>query len=598
MDILDKLLTPFVFIYKAFIFILMLPYHIVMWFVKKIRRNKVNKKNNMKTTISDVKKEDIKVVKGVRSAYSVPNKANIDSVNVKKIDAVKRQKEFEALVKKIRIEEHKKLLEQEKFRIEIQKQDQEKKVKIQAQYQNNKSKQNKKETNSKKEPGKLSKLLTSDIGSKKYNELELEAKKMVLNEQFSDKTKQTARFSSPIIFDYFAKNPKGEYEKSSIEALSRVDVYSFLTEEGYEVYDITAAKSNFLKNAGNYKIKKDKLIFYLSQLSAYLKSGIVLADGVKLLEEQSKKIDEKKVWRAVYYDLSMGDNLSVALEKRRNTFPRLLVNMIKTAEMTGNLIETLDDMVDYYTESESTKKQVKSAMTYPAIVSIFAIVVVVFILVWIVPQFADIYKSFGSDIPAITKFVLSISEFLGNYLIYILLAIVAATITFIYLYKNVVSFKQTVQTFIMKLPVFGNIIIYSEVTIFAKTFANLLNHNVFITDTIEVLSKITDNEIYKKLIHNTTRNLTKGETISKAFKDQWAFPTIAYQMLITGEKTGRLGTMMEKVSEYFQEQHRNIINQMKSLIEPILIVFLAVVVGGILISVIIPMYGMYSEIGG
>ena len=120
-----------------------------------------------------------------------------------------------------------------------------------AQYQNNKSKQNKKETNSKKEPGKLSKLLTSDIGSKKYNELELEAKKMVLNEQFSDKTKQTARFSSPIIFDYFAKNPKGEYEKSSIEALSRVDVYSFLTEEGYEVYDITAAKSNFLKNAGN-----------------------------------------------------------------------------------------------------------------------------------------------------------------------------------------------------------------------------------------------------------------------------------------------------------------------------------------------------------
>ena len=598
MDILDKLLTPFVFIYKAFIFILMLPYHIVMRFVKKIRRNKVNKKNNMKTTIPDVKKEDIKVVKGVRSAYSVPNKANIDSVNVKKIDAVKRQKEFEALVKKIRIEEHKKLLEQEKFRIEIQKQDQEKKVKIQAQYQNNKSKQNKKETNSKKEPGKLSKLLTSDIGSKKYNELELEAKKMVLNEQFSDKTKQTARFSSPIIFDYFAKNPKGEYEKSSIEALSRVDVYSFLTEEGYEVYDITAAKSNFLKNAGNYKIKKDKLIFYLSQLSAYLKSGIVLADGVKLLEEQSKKIDEKKVWRAVYYDLSMGDNLSVALEKRRNTFPRLLVNMIKTAEMTGNLIETLDDMVDYYTESESTKKQVKSAMTYPAIVSIFAIVVVVFILVWIVPQFADIYKSLGSDIPAITKFVLSVSEFLGNYLIYILLAIVAAAITFIYLYKNVVSFKQTVQTFIMKLPVFGNIIIYSEVTIFAKTFANLLNHNVFITDTIEVLSKITDNEIYKKLIHNTTRNLTKGETISKAFKDHWAFPTIAYQMLITGEKTGRLGTMMEKVSEYFQEQHRNIINQMKSLIEPILIVFLAVVVGGILISVIIPMYGMYSEIGG
>ena len=113
---------------------------------------------------------------------------------------------------------------------------------------------------------------------------------------------------------------------------------------------------------------------------------------------------------------------------------------------------------------------------------------------------------------------------------------------------------------------------------------------------MSVLSKITNNEIYKKLIRDTAQNLTKGEPISKAFKDQWAFPLIAYQMLITGEKTGRLGPMLEKVSEYYQEQHRNIINQMKSLIEPALIVFLAVVVGGILLSVIIPMYGMYDAL--
>ena len=133
---------------------------------------------------------------------------------------------------------------------------------------------------------------------------------------------------------------------------------------------------------------------------------------------------------------------------------------------------------------------------------------------------------------------------------------------------------------------------------FTKTFASLINYDVFITDSMEILGKITENEIYKMLIKDAVVNLSNGNGVSVAFKDHWAFPTIAYQMLITGEKTGRLGTMMEKVSEYFQEQHRNIINQMKSLIEPILIVFLAVVVGGILISVIIPMYGMYSEIGG
>ena len=131
---------------------------------------------------------------------------------------------------------------------------------------------------------------------------------------------------------------------------------------------------------------------------------------------------------------------------------------------------------------------------------------------------------------------------------------------------------------------------------FAKTFANLINHNVFITDSIDVLSKITDNEVYKKLIFDTAKNLTKGDSISKAFKDHWAFPNIAYQMLLTGERTGRLGPMMERVSDYYQEQHRTLINQMKALIEPVMIVTLAVIVGGILLAVIIPMYGMYDAL--
>ena len=152
-------------------------------------------------------------------------------------------------------------------------------------------------------------------------------------------------------------------------------------------------------------MKKSRLIFYLSQLSAYLKSGIALSDAVKILDEQAKKTNEKKAWRAVYYDLSMGDELSAAMEKRHSTFPRLLINMIKTAEMTGNLTETLDDMVDYYTESESTRKQMKSAMMYPIIVSIFALIVIVFILTWVVPEFVGIYNDLGSDLPAITKVV-------------------------------------------------------------------------------------------------------------------------------------------------------------------------------------------------
>jgi type IV pilus assembly protein PilC len=153
-----------------------------------------------------------------------------------------------------------------------------------------------------------------------------------------------------------------------------------------------------------------------------------------------------------------------------------------------------------------------------------------------------------------------------------------------------------IQWISMHIPVFGNIMIYNEDTMFTKTFGSLLNHNVFITDSMEVLSKITSNEIYKMLIFDTITNLAKGSSISNAFKDQWAFPVIAYEMILTGEKTGELGNMMVKVSNYYQLQHKNAVNQIKTFIEPIMIVFLTVIVGIILMSVVLPMFNMYSEV--
>lgn len=606
MKAIEIILLPFVFIYKGFISVLLIPYYFVLGIVKFFE---LIFKSNNKTVIPELKdNSNVKVVKGVRSAYSQSKeeKQELDPDKLKEIkdkNTLKRQKEFERLVKKAREEEAKRIKEQEKLRIEREKKEAERKkreleLKKREEQMEAKRLAREEALKSKGEPVTFSdkiKAIYKKLTFNKKEVLELEAKKAVLDEQFKDKKNNASRFEKPLVFNYIAKNAKGEMEKGSIEALSRVDVHSFLLAEGYEVYEITAAKASFdLFGSGNYRIKKNRLIFYLSQLSAYLKSGIALAEAVKILEEQAKNKHEKKLWKAVYYDLSMGDVLSLAMEKRKDSFPKLLINMIKTAEMTGNLPETLDDMVDYYTESENTKRQMKSAMLYPAVVTVFAIIVVTFILMWVVPQFVDIYADLGSDIPAITKFVIKISDFLKNYLIYILLAIIVLILIYLYMFKNIKAFRKTMQEFMMHLPVFGKIIIYNEVTIFTKTFANLINHNVFITDSIDVLSKITDNEIYKKLIFDTAKNLTKGDTISKAFKDHWAFPNIAYQMLLTGEKTGRLGPMMEKVSEYFQEQHRNIINQMKTLIEPVLIVTLAVIVGGILLAVIIPMYSMYD----
>lgn len=597
MNIIDIILLPFVFMYRGLVTIFLIPYYIIIGIIKLFS------KNSKKTSIPEMKKgEKVKVIKAKKSAYDEPVKEVITpNPNEKNIKSKKRQKEFEKMVAKARKEEIRKIEEQEKIRLENEKRAKEK-IAIESIRQKREdaieaAKARREELlKSKGEPVSLSDKINSFFKKLTYNkneELELEAKKKVLQEQFkTDNKKSAGRLTNALTFKYLARNPKGELEKGTIEALSRVDVHSFLLAEGYDVYDITAAKPS--PNIITFKLKKTRLIFYLSQLSAYLKAGMALAEAVKILDDQTKNINEKKIWRAIYYDLSMGDVLSVAMEKRKDTFPKLLINMIKMAEMTGNLIETLDDMVDYYTETESTKRQVQTALTYPAVILIFATAVVIYILLVTIPSFAEIYKDMGADLPKITTMIINLSNFLKEYILYISIGIVLFCLVFIYMYRSIKSFRKHIQEFTMHLPVVGKVIIYSEVTIFSKTFANLINHNIFITDSMDVLGRITSNEVYKKLINDTARNLNKGELISKAFKNQWAFPVIAYQMLLTGEKTGRIGTMMEKVAEYYQEQHRNLVNQMKSLIEPIVIIFLAVVVGGILIAVIVPMYGMYT----
>jgi len=163
------------------------------------------------------------------------------------------------------------------------------------------------------------------------------------------------------------------------------------------------------------------------------------------------------------------------------------------------------------------------------------------------------------------------------------------------MFKKVKMYRVFIQEISMKLPVIKNIIIYNEIAIFAKTFASLLRNNVFITESMGILSKITNNEIYKAIMFKTIDNIVMGEKISDAFKDHWAVPDVAYYMIVTGESTGQLADMMQKVSDYYQVMHKNTVNALKSLIEPIMIVFLAIMVGGILLAVIVPMFNAYNQ---
>lgn len=412
--------------------------------------------------------------------------------------------------------------------------------------------------------------------------------------------KDAERSEKKQTYQYLARNSNGKLVKGYFSAFSKLDTHSYLLDEGYEVYEIkTNWWINFLHGESKYfqkNMRSKDLIFWLTQLSTYIKSGIPLTDAVKILAQQDKKKRYKKVYDSLTYELTMGESFSEALKKQGNVFPGLLINMIKAAELTGELEGTLDEMSNYYSEKQQTKDALVSAMTYPTIILIFAVIAVGFILVVIIPSFVDIYESIDVEINGLTLIVLSASEWLREKYLFLILGVVGVSILFKVLYTNVKAFKTAIQFFLMHLPIVGNMIIYNEMSLFAKTFAVLNKNNVLLTDSIDLLSKITNNEIYKMLMYDTISNLLRGDKMSLSFKDNWAVPEIAYYMITTGESTGEISEMLEKVSEFYKIQETNISNKLKTFIEPLLIVLLAIIIGFILIAVIMPIFQMYNQL--
>lgn len=399
-------------------------------------------------------------------------------------------------------------------------------------------------------------------------------------------------------YKYTCYDKNGKQVKGYFDAFRKMDVESFLTSQGYKILEIKEGKisktSSFLSYDNEMKYKD--LVFFLTQLSTYIKSGIPLTDSIIILENQTKDKRKKDIFKKVLYELNTGANFSEALARQGRTFPKLLINMLKTSELTGNLTEALDDMASYYKTADSNRKQIISALTYPSVVLVISIAVLTFLLIFIVPKFQSIFDALGSKLPGITVFLINASSFLQNHIIELVLVLFAVIIIFTVMYKNIKKIRYAMQWIVMHIPVIKDILIYNEVVMFTKTFSSLIRHDVFITDSIEMLGKVTNNEIYKGIIKEAVTNLSAGAGLSRAFEDKWAFPRIAYEMLLTGEKTGRLGLMMENVAVYYEEEQKNLVQRLKSLIEPVMIIMLAGIVGVVLMAIFIPMFRMYGNI--
>ena len=431
---------------------------------------------------------------------------------------------------------------------------------------------------------------------KKKEEYEATLKPLVIDENGADGVKSAEK----VLYHYVARDKDGRLIKAYFPAYSKLDVYSYLTDEKMTVYEIESNKNTGVlnNNVSLFKVKmatKD-LIFWLTQLSTYIKTGIPLTDGVRVLAEQDKRRKYKSLYKSVIFELTTGQTFSEALKRQGTAFPPLLVNMVKSSEMIGEVEKTLDDMAAYYQEQEDTKRAIIGAMAYPMVVMVFAIGIVIFMLTYIVPQFVSVYASMNAPINAITQICLDLSAFLQNNYLIIIGVVLGAIILFIYLYKRIKAFRISVQRILMHLPIVGRLMIAKELNLFARTFASLQKNNVLLTDSIDILAKITNNEIYRDLMLRTINNLIKGNKMSDTFSNHWAIPEIASFMIQTGESTGELAEMLDKVADYYQKEERNTVGSIKTFIEPLMIVSLAVVVGFILVAILVPMFDVYSTV--
>ena len=449
-------------------------------------------------------------------------------------------------------------------------------------------------------------LQKSDVDEEEVHVLSMDERNRIAREKQElikemEQEKNSRKVSKDYYY-YYGTDKNGKKINGMMSATNKMTLHNFLASEGIDVYQVKkAGMANFLKKIGleqEREMSSKDLIFWLTQVCTYLKAGLTLNDTIHIMMQQASKDKKKKqLYEAISYELTLGESFSTALENQGNVFPPLLINMVRSAEATGEIIKTLDDMANYYTEIDKTRKEMISAIIYPVILLIFAIAILTFIMVYVIPEFIRIYDQAGIVVSGFTLTIINLSNYITTHLDVILLVALLVILALLFLYKKSKGVRKTIQSFGMHIPFFGKIIIYHELTLFTKTFASLLRNSVYITSSMEILSNITNNEVYKDIMIETISNIARGEKISKSFYHKWCVPDVAYYMIVTGEATGELSLMMEKVASYFNDLHKARVTNLKSFLEPIMIVVLALIVGVVILAVVIPMFSLYGQIG-
>ncbi|MBM7691931.1 type IV pilus assembly protein PilC [Peribacillus deserti] len=400
------------------------------------------------------------------------------------------------------------------------------------------------------------------------------------------------------VFRYQGRDRTGKQRAGRVTALNKKEAVGKVRESGIAVISIEELKGILYKEIQigiAKKIKYQDLVIYIRQFSTLLKAGISIVEANSILAHQTSSKLLKKVLGDIGESLREGKPYTEAAEEHRRIFPPLYINMMRAGEAGGNLDEILERMADYYEKQNATRQKIKSALMYPAFVGVISIAIVIFLLSTVVPAFADMFSSFGGKLPLVTRIVIHLADFFKQFWWVFLLLALVLYIGVYFIRKNRDS-KYYLDFVLLRIPLFGKLLQKAAIARMARTLASLFSSSVPILQSLTIVERIIGNEVHARVLNEAKFSIEKGQSISRPMESHWAFPPMVTSMISIGEKSGTIDVMLEKIASFYEAEVENATEQIKSLIEPIMIVLLAFMVGGIVAAIAVPMFSIFQQI--
>ncbi len=400
------------------------------------------------------------------------------------------------------------------------------------------------------------------------------------------------------LFSYIIKDSQKKTLKGVIEAESEGKLIEHFHAQGAIIFSIKETKKESKKLKGR-KVKIEDLVVFSRQFTTLIESGIPVVECLAILGEQTESAYFKEVVGAVLREVQEGASLSAALSKHREVFPDIYLSMVEAAEVSGNLPEILDRVSVYLEKSNALRKKVISALYYPAVIVLMAIAITSFLIFKVIPTFKEIFSALGGALPLPTQILIKFSDLVRKPVTFIGLIIFVLVSGVVF--KNYIKKpkgRRNFHKFILKIPVFGDLARRIAIAKFSRTFSTLVKSGVPILKCLEIVARTSGNAVIEEAVVESKQSIQDGEPISLPLEKTGVFPPMVTRMISVGEKSGRLEEMLTKIAQFYEQQTDAMVAGLSSLIEPVVIGFLGIVVGGIVVSLFLPIIKITQYIGG